>query len=116
MKNTILFLLLLVNISSHAVVTQDQESVCKETMAMAEAAITARYQGVALSAALDNTAKMVEQGKASIGQSSIMKSILRDAYDEPRYTTIKYKQNHVKDFSAKYYLACMEAIETNQIK
>lgn len=113
MKIKIVFLLLFGFQSVFAAPVSEEvhEENCRNLMAMAEAAIKTKQNGVSLGNSLSNLGKMVESGQAQKEETAMMQKILRDAYDEPTYSTPKIKQEQANDFAAKYYLACMEMYE-----
>ncbi len=37
----------------------------------------------------------------------ILQKIILDAYEQPQFGTLEYKQNESKEFANKYYLGCM---------
>ena len=108
---TLCFLIISFN-SSAKEVTKDQEANCLGTMAMAEAAMTVRQNGLPLLDALQNNEKMLTNGNATKKEISLMKIILRDAYSKPKYSTKEYQRESINEYSSKYYLACMEAYES----
>ena len=90
---------------------EQHEKNCMGLMAMAQAVMTVRQNGLPLAEALINAEKLVKDNKASKEENFILKGMLRDAYDEARYSTKAYQQEQINEFSAKYYLACMEMYE-----
>lgn len=112
MKNYLVLTLIFLSSNLFAnEVTQSQEQNCRGAMAMAEAAMTLRQNGVKLPTVLENNEKMLTSGKSTPKEASLMKMIVRDAYSKPKYTTEDYKQESINEFSANYYLACMEGYE-----
>lgn len=93
-------------------VSESQEVKCIGLMAMAEAAMTVRQNGLPLLDALQNNKDMLTNGEATEGEHSLMKMILRDAYSKPKLYTNEYQLEAVNEYSSKYYLACMEAYES----
>ena len=101
------------NFTSHAKeITREQETNCISAMAMAEAAMTVRQNGLPLFKALENNEKMLTDGNATKEEVSLMKIILRDVYSKPKYSTEKYRKEAINEYSSKYYLSCMEAYES----
>lgn len=90
-------------------VSKDQEQNCLN--AMSEVAIAVRQNGLPLSDALNNLNKMVINGEATEKEASLMKLILRDAYSKPKLSIDANKKESINEFSANYYLACMESYE-----
>lgn len=113
MKKILVICILTICSNSHSKeVTKNQEANCLKAMAMAKAAMTVRQNGLPLSNAIENNEAMLANGNATKEESMLMKKILRDAYSKPKYSTKDYKQESVNEFSANYYLACMEAYES----
>lgn len=92
-------------------VSKNQEQNCLNAMAMSEVAIAVRQNGLPLSDALNNLNKMVINGEATEKEASLMKLILRDAYSKPKLSIDANKKESINEFSANYYLACMESYE-----
>ena len=111
MKKVLLLGLLLSGNLFAKEVSKDQEQHCLNAMAMSEAAMTVRQNGLPLSEALNNIKKMVESGESTEKEASLVKLILRDAYSKPKFSTEAYKKESISEFSANYYLACMEGYE-----
>ena len=112
MKNYLVLTLIFLSSNLFAKeVSKNQEVNCINAMAMAEAAMTLRQNGVTLPTVLENNEKMLTSGKSTPKEASLMKMIDRDAYSKPKYTTEDYKQESINEFSANYYLACMEGYE-----
>ena len=110
-KLFLIYFLVATTISYSKEVSKNQEVNCINAMAMAEAAMTLRQNGVTLPTVLENNEKMLTSGKSTPKEASLMKMIVRDAYSKPKYTTEDYKQESINEFSANYYLACMEGYE-----
>lgn len=113
MKKLLLLCILSASFNSYSKeVTKAQEANCINAMAMAEAAMTVRQSGLPLLIALKNNEKMLANGDATKEEFSLMKIILRDVYSKPKYSTKEYQEESINEYSAKYYLACMEAYES----
>ena len=113
MKKILSLCFLIISFNSQAKeVTKDQEAKCLGVMAMAEAAMAVRQNGLPLLKALENNEKMLTNGDATKDEISLMKIILRDAYSKPKYSTKEYQRESINEYSSKYYLACMEAYES----
>lgn len=113
MKKILLLCFLVASFSSYAKeITREQETNCIGVMAMAEAAMSVRQNGLPLFKALENNEKMLTDGNATKEEVSLMKIILRDAYSKTKYSTDKYQKEAINEYSSKYYLACMEAYES----
>ena len=113
MKKILLLCFLAASFTSHAKeITREQETNCISAMAMAEAAMTVRQNGLPLFKALENNEKMLTDGNATKEEVSLMKIILRDVYSKPKYSTEKYQKEAINEYSSKYNLACMDAYES----
>lgn len=75
---------------------------------MAMAVMMSRQNGLSLADALINTDRMANEKKATENEVFILRGMLRDAYDEPKFSSESYKQDKIDEFSSKYYLACRE--------
>ncbi|MFP6819522.1 hypothetical protein [Acinetobacter sp. TAC-1] len=93
-------------------VSKDQEQNCLNAMAISEAAMAIRQNGLPLAEALNNLNKMVAKGESTEKEASLVKLILRDAYSKPKFSTESNKKESINEFSANYYLACMEGYES----
>ena len=104
MKKILLLCFLAASFTSHAKeITREQETNCISAMAMAEAAMTVRQNGLPLFKALENNEKMLTDGNATKEEVSLMKIILRDVYSKPKYSTEKYQKEAIKEYSSKYF-------------
>lgn len=90
---------------------KQQDKHCREIMAMAMAVMMSRQNGLSLADALINTDRMANEKKATENEVFILRGMLRDAYDEPKFSSESYKQDKIDEFSSKYYLACREGMD-----
>lgn len=94
-----------------AAISAEQEAKCLNAMAIAQATMSVRQKGLPLIEALQNLDKMYESKEISQKEYDLAKMILRDAYSKPKFSTKKYQDDSINEYSAKYYLACMEALD-----
>lgn len=97
--------------NANASSSEDQEEKCLNAMAMAKAAMSIRQQGLPLSDALKNIQQSHQNGDMSKKEYDLIKMILRDAYSKPKFLTKEYQDESINEYSAKYYLACMEVFD-----
>lgn len=102
---------LIYSANATANVKDDQEEMCLEAMAMAQAAMSVRQDGLPLHEALQNINQLYRDDGISKREYDLVKMILRDAYSKPKFSTKEYQNEAVNEYSSKYYLACMESFE-----
>ena len=64
-----------------------------------------------LADALKNIQQSYQNGDMSKKEYDLIKMILRDAYSKPKFSTKEYQDESINEYSAKYYLACMEVFD-----
>lgn len=88
----------------------EHEKNCRDIMGIANTFMKARQNGMSLSKMLEvNDRTYLETKDTDMRHISSM--IIRDVYEQPSYSTPSIKQEQLNEFSAKYYLGCMEMYE-----
>ncbi len=82
---------------------------CDSVIPVAEKVMRARQDGIAISNALDFANGIKDGTPATEAVSRITKQMVIDAYGMPSFSTDSYKDDAVREFGAKQYLACMRA-------
>ncbi len=83
------------------------EKNCRDLMKYAEMAMDAKQKGISLSKMLDINDKTINK-QNDPEMHGVFHSIIMDAYGEPTYSSPTVKREQLNEYSAKYYLACME--------
>lgn len=78
-------------------------SICKSTAGAANAIMSSRQKGVAMTEMMD---KVV--GTAEPAIKDIIKAFVIDAYNKPRFDTPEYQQKSILDFENYAYLTCIK--------
>lgn len=97
-KNTMMMVLMLINVSAYAA-----DDICTAFASLANNAMQAHQDGVALSKVLE----VVPDGIA--GEES-MRIIITNAYKHPRYNTEVNQRRAVAEYRDKVHIQCLEAI------
>ncbi|MGP5535311.1 hypothetical protein ACTXMF_12090 [Psychrobacter celer] len=84
-------------------------SMCDSVIPVAEKVMRARQDGIAISNALDFANGIKDGTPATEAVSRITKQMVIEAYSMPSFSTDSYKDDAVREFGAKQYLACMRA-------
>ena len=84
-------------------------SMCDSVIPVAEKVMRARQDGIAISNALDFANGIKDGTPATEAVSRITKQMVIDAYGMQSFSTDSYKDDAVREFGAKQYLACMRA-------
>ena len=84
-------------------------SMCDSVIPVAEKVMRARQDGIAISNALDFANGIKDGTPATEAVSRITKQMVIEAYTMPSFSTDSYKDDAVREFGAKQYLACMRA-------
>lgn len=89
---------LLISISLQA--KEDWRASCKVYAKLAYETMDARQSGIS----------MVDMIEAAEGQSSI-EQVITAAYEVPRYSTERYREQAIQDFTDKVYLGCVKKLQ-----
>ena len=88
----------------------ERESHCKNAASLAESIMESRQRNnLTIVEEIDIINKVAKdrKDKVAVNTRNVMKSMAIDAYSEMPYMTEEYQQRAVKDFTNKYFLACM---------
>ena len=83
-----------------------QEKNCRMYMEMANTIMKQKQNGMPLIKALEANDSALKQNPDK-NMHKIIGLIIRDAYEQPSYSTPSIKEDQLNEFSAKYYLGCM---------
>lgn len=86
------------------------ENNCRMYMDLANSIMMQKQNGVPLVKALEGNDYAYKKNKDE-NMNKIVGLIIRDAYAQPSYSTQSIKNEQLNEFSAKYYLGCMEMYE-----
>lgn len=87
---------------------EEHEQNCRNLMGIAENIMTAKQNGIPLSKLLDINNQVLKKNPNEKALHDITNKVIRDAYKQPSYSTPSIKLEQLNEFSAKYYLSCME--------
>ncbi|MEG0343517.1 MAG: hypothetical protein RR633_15150 [Acinetobacter sp.] len=113
MKNLFLCGILFgVSLSVCAIPVNDKvhEKNCRMYMEMANMIMKQKQNGLPLIKALEANDSALKQNPDK-NMHKILSLIIRDAYKQPSYSTPSLKEEQLNEFSAKYYLGCIEMYE-----
>ena len=88
----------------------EHEQNCRSTMEFAQAVMQHKQNGMPLSKALEANDYAFKKNPDK-NMQKITSLIIRDAYEQPSYSTPSIRQEQLNEFSAKYYLGCMAMYE-----
>ena len=84
----------------------NHEKNCRMYMEMANTIMKQKQNGMPLIKALEANDSALKQNPDN-NMHKIIGLIIRDAYEQPSYSTQSIKEDQLNEFSAKYYLGCM---------
>lgn len=82
------------------------EKNCRMYMEMANTIMKQKQNGMPLIKALEANDSALKQNPDK-NMHKIVGLIIRDAYEQPNYSTPSIKEEQLNEFSAKYYLGCI---------
>lgn len=85
------------------------DSVCDSIIPVAEKIMRGRLNGVSIASSLEVVNSIKDGTPANEAVSNLTKQIVIQAYDLPSFSTESYKDDAIREFGAKQYLACMKA-------
>ncbi|HGX3401732.1 TPA: hypothetical protein ACNH0W_003304 [Acinetobacter nosocomialis] len=88
----------------------EHEQNCRNTMEIANVIMQTKQNGMPLIKALEANDYALKNNPNK-NMQKVTNLIIRDAYEQPSYSTPSIKQEQLNEFSAKYYLGCMEMYE-----
>ena len=83
-----------------------QEKNCRMYTEMANTIMKQKQNGMPLIKALEANDSALKQNPDK-NMHKIIGLIIRDAYEQPSYSTPSIKEDQLNEFSAKYYLGCI---------
>lgn len=86
------------------------EQNCRNIMEIANVIMQQKQNGAPLIQALEANDYALKNNPNK-NMQKVTNLIIRDAYEQPNYSTPSIKQEQLNEFSAKYYLGCMEMYE-----
>lgn len=98
--------------STQAAITVDdvKEEYCKAVLSMSKTIMDGRQAGIPIDRSLELANKITKDNEFF---NKITKQLVIDAYDQPRFSTNRYKKEQLDDFAAKHYISCMKAARLN---
>lgn len=85
------------------------DSVCDSIIPVAEKIMRGRLNGVSIASSLEVVNSIKDGTPANEAVSNLTKQMVIQAYDLPSFSTESYKDDAIREFGAKQYLACMKA-------
>ncbi len=85
------------------------DSFCDSIIPVAEKIMRGRLNGVSIASSLEVVNGIKDGTPANEAVSDLTKQIVIQAYDTPSFSTESYKDDAIREFGAKQYLACMKA-------
>lgn len=85
------------------------DSICDSTIKVAESIMRNRQNGISIAKSLEVVSSVRDGTPANEAVSALTKQIVIQAYEMPFFSTESYKDDAVREFGAKQYLACMRA-------
>lgn len=86
-------------------------SICDSVIKLAENMMRNRQNGVPIATSLEFANNIADGTTVNDAASKITKQIVIDAYSQPSFSTGTYKEDAIREFGAKQYLACMRAFD-----
>ena len=85
------------------------DSICDSIIKVAESIMRNRQNGISIAKSLEVVSSVRDGTPANEAVSALTKQIVIQAYEAPSFSTEIYKDDAVREFGAKQYLACMRA-------
>lgn len=92
---------------SKIIIDDKNEAYCKMILSVAKSIMGARQAGVPIDESLEISNNIAKDDAAFF--QKIGRLLVIDAYDQPKFTTEKYRTEQVNEFAAKHYISCMKA-------
>lgn len=104
--------LIYLSLGAYAKNTSDanHEKNCRMYMEMANTIMKKKQNGLPLIKALEANDLALKQNPDK-NMHKVVSLIIRDAYEQPGYSTPSIKEEQLNEFSAKYYLGCIGMYE-----
>lgn len=85
------------------------DSICDSMIKVAEGIMRNRQNGVSIASSLEVVNSIKDGTPANEAVSALTKQMVIQAYEIPSFSTESYKDDAIREFGAKQYLACMRA-------
>jgi hypothetical protein len=86
------------------------DSICESLIEMSENIMRNRLNGVPITSSLEAVNSIKDGTPANNAASNLAKQIVIEAYESPSFSTESYKDDAIREFGARQYLACIKAI------
>lgn len=86
------------------------DSICESLIEMSENIMRNRLNGVPITNSLEAVNSIKDGTPANDAVSNLAKQIVIEAYERPSFSTESYKDDAIREFGARQYLACIKAI------
>lgn len=83
-------------------VMAEEKNLCEEYGSTAELIMQKRQSGVDISQMLKIANSLNKKSQ------DVFKNMIIDAYDRPEYSSSKYRNEEIKKFKERYYIACLK--------
>ncbi|MBO1280175.1 hypothetical protein [Acinetobacter nosocomialis] len=110
MKKIVLFLSIIILTTSVMAVPnkktdqEQHEENCVNLAKLAQTFMTSKQKGVSILSSLETVNTTIKDDQ----RAEIIRSVVKDAYSQPNYTTQSMKEDQLNEFTAKYYIGCSE--------
>ncbi|HCJ6408844.1 TPA: hypothetical protein NU643_001436 [Acinetobacter baumannii] len=85
---------------------EKSEKFCRGWMDIAESIMAEKQKGTSLSIMLKSSDSMKTKE-----DERLIRTIIRDAYSQPSYSTPSIKKEQLNEFAARYYLNCIDVVQ-----
>lgn len=89
---------------------KSSDSICESLIEMSENIMRNRLNGVPIANSLEAVNSIKDGTPANDAVSNLAKQIVIEAYERPSFSTESYKDDAIREFGARQYLACIKAI------
>ncbi|WP_151790000.1 hypothetical protein [Acinetobacter junii] len=93
-------------VATQTSINEFKEQYCEAVLSMSKVIMKGKQSGIPIDRALSLIKD--EKGSENIFTET-NKLIVLDAYDQPNFSSEKYKNEQLNDFTAKQYISCMKA-------
>ena len=81
--------------------------ICNEIAKISKTIMTVRQNGMPLITIIERVRKVNEENDVSQNIKDVILEIVKDAYNQPRFSTEEYQQRAIIEFQNKWYLGCL---------
>lgn len=92
------------------IIDASKKQICDSVTSVSESAMKARLNGVPIQTALATLDSANNGSDMAMKINKMYAVIVTDAYRQPNFSTDKYKQEAIREFALKNYLACIDAV------